>query len=598
MYLNWQKNQFGAPSLDRAPSALWNSDVTGTALKVEDTQIFKSNFYLTGMYSRVNGGFQLVTEGGLNSPAVLGRDDIFRNGFVIYNSDRPQTQYKADASNFFNTGSLSHELRFGAGYRSAEQLDDSSWSGSTGFFGNGTPQLHFVSGANHTRDLNKYTSFYLNDTWNFKSFSVNMGVRYDKQVGEDGPSSIDANTNGQGFIPGFQAPVRQIVDQSNFAPRFGFAWSPGFNARTVVRGGYGVYYDQLLLGITHFDSPVQGQTSVRGFPVFDANNALAGFFPPLMDTNAFNTGANRIDPNLLAPRTDELLLSVEHALLPEFVVGVNLTHRRISDILEHRDLIVAGGVTRPATAADFILQGLVTEQPPGGTTVSIPVFTLERPFTYPIGSGTLLTNGGAETEYKGASLTFNKRLANRWMLRGNFTYQDWTWNVPDEEQTLRYPGSVLNQGANGEAVIIPSPLPETPSVFINSKWSYNVNWLYQISPDRPWGFNVAGNVTGRQGYPLPYFASIRPADGKVRNLLAGPPDTVRLDDIRIFDARIEKEFSFHKVGLAIGIDAFNLAGAKTVLQQQPDLSKRLTINGPLEITSPRVFRIGARLTFR
>ena len=35
-----------------------------TAYKVEDTQIFGTNFYLTGMYSKVNGGFQLVPEGG------------------------------------------------------------------------------------------------------------------------------------------------------------------------------------------------------------------------------------------------------------------------------------------------------------------------------------------------------------------------------------------------------------------------------------------------------------------------------------------------------------------------------------------------------
>ncbi|HXT23057.1 MAG TPA: carboxypeptidase regulatory-like domain-containing protein, partial [Thermoanaerobaculia bacterium] len=38
---------------------------TPTAYKVEDTQIFSSNFYLTGLYSKVNGGFQLVPEGGV-----------------------------------------------------------------------------------------------------------------------------------------------------------------------------------------------------------------------------------------------------------------------------------------------------------------------------------------------------------------------------------------------------------------------------------------------------------------------------------------------------------------------------------------------------
>ena len=48
------------------------------------------------------------------------------------------------------------------------------------------------------------------------------------------------------------------------------------------------------------------------------------------------------------------------------------------------------------------------------------------------------------------------------------------------------------------------------NVFINSKWSYSLNGMYQIAPDRPWGFNVAANLTGRQGYPLRYVTRDHP----------------------------------------------------------------------------------------
>lgn len=38
-------------------------------------------------------------------------------------------------------------------------------------------------------------------------------------------------------------------DKNNFSPRVGFSWDPWKDGRTVVRAGYGLYYDQVLVGI-------------------------------------------------------------------------------------------------------------------------------------------------------------------------------------------------------------------------------------------------------------------------------------------------------------------------------------------------------------
>src|SRR6185295_2958347 len=110
----WDQSRFGAGP---------------TAWKAEDTQIFGSSFYITGMYSEVNGGFRLVPEGG-DALAVRDRDLRWHNSFLLQEIDRPQEQARLDAAKFFNTrGDISHELKYGAGYRIAESSTLLRWPG-------------------------------------------------------------------------------------------------------------------------------------------------------------------------------------------------------------------------------------------------------------------------------------------------------------------------------------------------------------------------------------------------------------------------------------------------------------------------------------
>ena len=74
-------------------------------------------------------------------------------------------------------------------------------------------------------------------------------------------------------------------------------------------------------------------------------------------------------------------------------------------------------------------------------------------------------------------------------------------------------------------------------------------------------------------------------------------DEFRLDDIHMVDARVEKEFTFSDFGLTVGVDVFNVFNESYILQRNHRLGQS-TSDNVREITSPRVIRLGARLSLR
>ena len=83
--------------------------------------------------------------------------------------------------------------------------------------------------------------FFAQDKWQMKpGLTLSAGVRYDIEVF---PYEQDPGN------PLFSGRSRQYpIDTNNIAPRLGLVWNPDGESKSVVRVGYGMFYDRTLLG--------------------------------------------------------------------------------------------------------------------------------------------------------------------------------------------------------------------------------------------------------------------------------------------------------------------------------------------------------------
>ena len=132
--------------------------------------------------------------------------------------------------------------------------------------------------------------------------------------------------------------------------------------------------------------------------------------------------------------------------------------------------------------------------------------------------------------------------------------------------------------------------------FFNSRWTFSLTGMVKIAPERPWGFDLSANVAGRDGYPLPYYATVVGSDGISRDIqVTRNVDSFRNEDLITIDLGVRKEIPIEgDYAAMIDLTVFNLLNEATVLE------RGLQLNGPRgdflnAALSPRIIRVGVRL---
>jgi len=612
----------------------WHQSGPTKVYKFEDTQIFGSSLYLTGMWSKVDGGFSLIPNGG-TGPSVtpfLDAAGVWHNSFVSYITDRPQKQYRVDGSKFFDIGTMNHELKFGFGYRHTPVASISAWPGA----GQGYIQQRSSASCTNrglpatncfltllTRDKNvafdeKYNDFYVGDTVLLGNLTLQAGLRYDVQKTRNTATSATANpligtpitlpcfapvnvtcTGGKftTSIPGINFPGdSRDLKWDSLSPRIGLTYSLGADKKTLLRAAYNRYVSQIGAAVSAAN-PV-GYTyayaignDLNGNGQVERSELGAWFYFNYYDpNNPASLASNvRVDYGMKTPHSDEITFGLERELMTDFSIGVNASYRKYSDLLTQR-FEKTQGAGDFYTRADYQLVGHTPtsfSSNNGLYTFTVPsreIFDVRPGVPAPIFA--VLTNRpGYTREFKGIDLTATKRLSHKWMLRGNISFNDWTESCGEEGTPD--PTAALGNCPGGQFTERSAGSGSFSNVFISTRWSYNVTGLYQL----PWDFSLGASLTGRQGYPNALrvnAADICSSDltgspcsvdlSTNKSIVLEPIGDRRFPNIYELDLRAAKDFRFfNRVGVTLSADLFNVPNKRTVLQRGTNFS---TVNDP------------------
>jgi hypothetical protein len=605
-------------AVTRPAETTYDQEGPSNVYKVELEHIFNDNFFVTLKAGYVDMWFTLTPKGGKDTPVTLSYDTgMWGGSYYWYITDRP-TYHVNLSGNLFVEDVLGgdHEFKFGAEWRDQNTTSQSSYGGNMvkAFWTGMNEYWHYwglpptttdssgvwlVQGTNMDIHYNRYSA-YIGDTFTAGKLTLNIGARYDYRFINWNESVLPASDVAPILLPEMkQEAVSKVVTWSEISPRIGFTYDLTGDGKTILRGSAGIFYDQIgtwylgYLGhgsywreVDFYWHDANGDMEVTTDEIVDYPDPSAmTYFSDSYDPENPASSVKTIDPDLSAPRTYEAIIGLEREIFPDFSLAANFIYRRLDNYM----WTPMPGVTSADWTVEITRDNAGFEDRYDGNYYEATYY--ELPFMRP--AGTHLTNRPDYYQrFMGIEVTANKRLSDKWMMNASFNYNDHR-RYYDSPAAYQDPTNI--DYWNGEMMAYESGGSGKVKIWSNCRWQAKLNGMYQL----PWGFNVSGFLTVREGFVVPVrLDEGYHGDGTAKAYpLVKAFGAQRLPTFWIMDFRVEKVLPVGDYGtVSIMADVFNLFNNNMILGREPNINIAAGYQ-PLECVNPRVFRLGIRFRF-
>ena len=409
--------------------------------------------------------------------------------------------------------------------------------------------------STYTRVDSQHLAFYFQDDWSPNDkLTVNLGIRYDRQYGS---FNERLNLSDYPIVQGQNPPVPADVvalltanvrpipfqpnpsdrgDANNFGPRVGFAYDPVGDAKTVIRGGWGIYYDNIRTLVNFGEWRNFGVLSLRinnpTYPdPYDGQD-------PLLFTVSSPPNVTFLEESFHNPMSNQVNLGFEREIRPGLSFNADFLYTRVRGDRKIVDLNPRDPDTGDRAIPDF---GRIDQW-----------------------------ESISESDYRGLYLRLDKRFRDDYQLLVSYTFQ----HGQDNEPGRRFVNQLNRENDYGDFnidrrhMLVTSGFVMLPyEIGLSGIWTFRSTMPFTAKAGRD--LNGDGFATGNDGDYVPGTTRNQGNrdldlslvnDWRAQNGL-GPVSADQIDSTRYLnlDLRVSKQFQIgDRTALEVMFQVFNV----------------------------------------